>query len=378
MESSSTAFGSTSTMELQNNMDELSLNSTLCAFCSSLETSLIVPGSAQLGDSTSSQWNTWRAVPRLDPKCKLCRFLLLAIPREFRDRDIEIAQHQKALAEKDTLLNSSEVVGLRVVPLRMVTDVSLQSLHTEQADCIPVVEINLCLSETVGDSSSGHLFPLKFLNCLIPNYEQFSHLQVVKTSQVDFELIKNWHDFCLKNHASGCGKIYSDLEVPNFKAIDCDEQRIVPYTKGPYLALSYVWGPPTTETQRFYRVNDQLEVVPPTIQDAINVTKALGFHYLWVDRYCIDQSQPIEVKEQVGMMDIIYEHAQMTIVAAAGEGPSYGLPGVSTRLRSPIATCTVKGLNLRALPENPIELTRCSKWIKRGWTYQEGLLQGDE
>src|ERR1700760_1263800 len=376
METSDSALSKAGTVELQDDMDRLSLDDTLCSLCSSLgiDTCLGGSGTYQSVTDNSLYESAWKAVTRLDPKCRLCQFVALAIPRAVKEIVDSTVQSQKVATKRDTLLKSSEVIGLRVVPLRMVTDISVQSLHTEKADSIPVIELNLCVLESIGDSPSGHLFPRKFLNCLIPTRKEFRHFQGIKPSQVDFELISSLHGFCVKSHSTGCGKTNTQLAVPNFKVINCDERRIVPHTEGPYLALSYVWGRLSTHSQRVYRANDLLEVVPQTIQDAISVTKALGYRYLWVDRYCVDQSKQIEVQEQVALMDLIYEHAEMTIVAAGGEDPSYGLPGVSTRLRPPAATSVVSGLELRALPHNPVDLVRHSKWNTRGWTYQEGLL----
>jgi hypothetical protein len=73
-------------------------------------------------------------------------------------------------------------------------------------------------------------------------------------------------------------------------------------------------------------------------------------------------------------MDVVYKNAEITIVAAAGEGPDYGLPGVGNRPRVPQPTIQVKNhLLLSSLPDPCYEI-RTSKWMKRAWTYQEGLL----
>lgn len=44
-----------------------------------------------------------------------------------------------------------------------------------------------------------------------------------------------------------------------------------------YVALSYVWGPPSGDW-------------PPTILNAVEVTKRLEEKYLWVDRLCVNRS----------------------------------------------------------------------------------------
>jgi len=68
--------------------------------------------------------------------------------------------------------------------------------------------------------------------------------------------------------------------------------------------------------------------LPLTIEDAITVTKAIRFQYLWVDQYCIDQGDENEKQRQIQQMNLIYKCADLTIIAAAGDGRNYGLPGV--------------------------------------------------
>ena len=73
---------------------------------------------------------------------------------------------------------------------------------------------------------------------------------------------------------------------------------------------------------------------PRTVLDAVEVTKHLGEQYLWVDRLCIDQSNLQEKQFLISKMDAIYDGAEFTIVAAAGDA-STGLPGVMMTPRIP-------------------------------------------
>jgi hypothetical protein len=68
--------------------------------------------------------------------------------------------------------------------------------------------------------------------------------------------------------------------------------------------------------------------LPRTIEDVITVTQKLDFRYLWVDRYCINQQREKGKAHQIGKMDEIYMNAELTIIAAAGSNPNYGLPSV--------------------------------------------------
>ncbi|KAJ0333837.1 hypothetical protein COL922a_010394 [Colletotrichum nupharicola] len=138
-----------------------------------------------------------------------------------------------------------------------------------------------------------------------------------------------------------------------------------------YVALSYVWGTKAPETG-----------FPRVVQDAFVVCRNLGVGYLWVDRYCIDQSgnaqqdpeKRKETRNQLANMHIIYEAAVFAIIACAGKDANFGLPGVSTRprLRQPSVKIG-ETLYVSSLP--PLSnLLEHAKWTERGWTYQEGLL----
>lgn len=147
------------------------------------------------------------------------------------------------------------------------------------------------------------------------------------------------------------------------------------------MALSYVWGPPANQSGSASNENPNtnrlLEVVPAVIRDAIDVTRRLGFLYLWVDRYCI----PSEHRHlQIGMMDIIYSRSALIIIAAAVDGPDHGLPGVQSCPRD-ITGCDMHGIIqvggysiLRWNSISVLKALRRSTWNTRGWTYQEAVL----
>lgn len=73
-------------------------------------------------------------------------------------------------------------------------------------------------------------------------------------------------------------------------------------------------------------------------------------------------------------MDLIYANARLTIVAAAGENPDYGLPGVRGNFRKLQPSLKVGTDFMVSTLPHPSWSVRNSKWASRGWTYQEGLL----
>jgi hypothetical protein len=135
-----------------------------------------------------------------------------------------------------------------------------------------------------------------------------------------------------------------------------------------YVALSYVWGPPSKDDAEYVFPNLPAQL-PPTIEDAIKVTKRLGIQYLWIDRYCINQNDPEDKMRQILQMGAIYSSAQLTIVAAAGSGPQYGLPGVSDTRRTRMPYGEVVGsVALVVTSLQAIQDVFDSLWASRAWT----------
>jgi hypothetical protein len=213
--------------------------------------------------------------------------------------------------------------------------------------------------------------------------KQSEHSPVIRLIQpnVNPELIKGWLNYCQDNHSNACGvrdgplsseSITSPLAtLTTFKVIDCETRQIVHGSGAQYVALSYVWGAGEKGPEFSRVLPPQL---PETIEDAIVITRSLNMRFLWIDRFCINQSEPTEVREQVGHMDLIYSCAYLTIIAAAGATPNHGLPGVGKRCRQPQPHGIVRGHMLVSSLPDPRSAIQHSKWFQRGWTYQEGIL----
>lgn len=160
--------------------------------------------------------------------------------------------------------------------------------------------------------------------------------------------------------------------------MDCHTRTIVSGSRDiEYVALSYVWGSkissPAHTIQRG-TLGTVLAEVPRTIEDAILVTKLLGFRYIWVDMYCIDQEDAVDKHNQIAHMDILYSHADLTILVAAGDDCHYGIPGVGKTQRQVQKWVTLNSVNLYPFG-CPVKYEIWnSKWWTRAWTFQEALL----
>ncbi|KAF2130145.1 HET-domain-containing protein [Dothidotthia symphoricarpi CBS 119687] len=211
-------------------------------------------------------------------------------------------------------------------------------------------------------------------------FGQLVRFRPLEKNYINTDLLKEWITFCEDHHSFCSSPSTENLrwhpENSNVKVIDCTTRKIIPAPPDlRYVALSYVWGgPPTQENPIIESCEDSLDLLPEplpnTIEDAIKVTTQLGFRYLWVDKYCINQSVVRELQHQLSIMDKIYNWASLTIVAAAGDNSSFGLPGVGSRPRI-THSVNINGTTWVSGSLNFKDAVQESPWSKRGWTYQE-------
>ncbi|EIW54675.1 HET-domain-containing protein, partial [Trametes versicolor FP-101664 SS1] len=140
-------------------------------------------------------------------------------------------------------------------------------------------------------------------------------------------------DECVREH-EGCKHLSTPPPLLPTRLVDCTDPahpRLV-FTsrkRGEYLALSYVWGADQfhkamKSTVLLYVEGFDSRILPRTIHDAIFVTHALKFQYLWVDALCITQDDGIDRQHEIGHMHHIYRHATLTIFAACTASASDG------------------------------------------------------
>lgn len=99
----------------------------------------------------------------------------------------------------------------------------------------------------------------------------------------------------------------------------------------PYTALSYRWpknddkkGLCEKSTLEDFRKSIPVQALPPSVQNAIKVTRDLGYRYLWVDRLCIVQDDKCEKKVEIRKMKDIYQNAHLVISAARKDSECLG------------------------------------------------------
>jgi hypothetical protein len=194
-------------------------------------------------------------------------------------------------------------------------------------------------------------------------------IRPIDTNMIDWRQVRDWIQNCDTEHVEYCGRDETyDTIIDGFQVIDCQTRNLIAApVRCVYVALSYVWGSSSATSKPFL---PQLSQVPSTIEDAIICTQALGFQYLWVDRYCIDQNNPKTKHSLIQRMDQIYQNASITIINAAGEGPDCGLPGVTSTPRRSQSSVTFCGVTFSTVPNTKVELAR-SAWFSRGCKYAQ-------
>lgn len=215
----------------------------------------------------------------------------------------------------------------------------------------------------------------------IPSHTLQISPRSVKPNNVDYSEIKRWIASCHEQRLEPC-RLCKPSEVQNkwpLRLIDCQMRALVSARDlgppcPPYLALSYCWGrqrgPLELPKHKHGKLPDNL---PLTIEDSITATQGLGYRYLWIDRYCIDQNDDDDKRQQIHIMSDIYGCAAATIIALAGD-PTFGLPGVSTTPRVHQPHVKIGDRTLTWTMDSSAQEIWQSAWNSRAWTYQEAML----
>jgi hypothetical protein len=128
------------------------------------------------------------------------------------------------------------------------------------------------------------------------------------------------------------------------------------------------------KTSGFFKNRNTLQQIPAVVQHAIAVTVRLHERYIWIDRFCIVQDDPI-IQVQISHMNDIYGEAYLTIIVASSR------PSHEARLEAAewpmFEVSNDDQLGSDCHKSRMVELQAAlatSEWSGRGWTYQEEIL----
>ncbi|KAE8449464.1 hypothetical protein EG329_008072 [Mollisiaceae sp. DMI_Dod_QoI] len=152
------------------------------------------------------------------------------------------------------------------------------------------------------------------------------------SSEGCFDNGSRWLRKCLETHDK-CPKQISPL--PN-RVVDVGSDTRDPFLYvskreyGSWLALSHCWGlkpilRTTLDTLGPFTQSIPINELPQTFKDAIQITRKLGYQYIWIDSLCIIQDSREDWEAESKMMAMIYQNATASISADASTGDHEGI-----------------------------------------------------
>ncbi|KAJ9606012.1 hypothetical protein H2200_009861 [Cladophialophora chaetospira] len=289
-------------------------------------------------------------------------------------------------------------------PVALNTSVSVQFVPPISGEGKVLGELKIVLGDQV--------IKVKLQRGYSESFEAESYMRFgrfVHPTKIDMELVQQWIRECNGEH--DCQRTYNRDATTNAGAtsnnilqltvIDVHRRLLVkPSQDVPYVALSYVWGPPPHDYTQFGPYASDAEMsgmetsdvvlseqslalmngtLPRTLEDAVTFTKNLGLRYLWIDWLCIPQSDPKQKSLQIASMNQIYQNSHVTLVAADGTSVHDGIPGASPQSPRNIIQTAGYVDSLQPTPsfavfEDLESSISAQGWDKRAWTLQEGVL----
>jgi hypothetical protein len=304
--------------------------------------------------------------------CPLCQFL---------DATLHVRENLPVITTSLSLYVYRDEVYTNHMPLSASKAELIGEVLNMQGPVRGVVQPLFLLPLSNNEEGKGGpvLSRLQKGNSVNPHEEAFLPYHRIHKDSIDLGFLKTCIEGCRVFHTDQCAAtdeslLPSIINSSGFRLVDCEAGIITkPPKEFEYVALSYVWGSVSSASAHDTKLQSRLEDnlpsdLPNTIKDAMKITIQLGYRYLWVDKYCINQDPAYpDFKTQLGQMDLIYHGAVVTIIAAAGDDADYGIPGAGNRSRVGHSHITIDGTTWIAghwYAKGPADI---SKWSTRGW-----------
>jgi hypothetical protein len=156
-----------------------------------------------------------------------------------------------------------------------------------------------------------------------------------------FALLRQWLVECDKSHLCKPKKTFwptriifvGDSDSTELQLWETESRKAQLSGVDGYFALSHRWGFPTkTEKEQFCTTRENyrrrlegfsIDDLPKTFKDAVQVTRALGKRYLWIDALCIIQAiegaDGSDWEIEASRMEQVFGYAYCTIAASSAE-----------------------------------------------------------
>jgi hypothetical protein len=209
----------------------------------------------------------------------------------------------------------------------------------------------------------------------------------------DPALWRSWVNRCVKTHEP-CkpldSKRYTPTRLIDMRSGTAKLRLVESYNGSPeYVALSHCWGGSLPLRTTSANLDDHLDTIPwesmpATFRDAVKVTLALGYRFLWIDCLCIIQDSESDWLRECTLMLQVYSCAAVTIAASQSKSPSDGMfkPADRPSYNCTVSTCWPSTGELDSLiidlPLHPRfhgpDHVAIGPLSERGWTLQEQVL----
>ncbi|TGO56657.1 hypothetical protein BCON_0075g00380 [Botryotinia convoluta] len=154
-------------------------------------------------------------------------------------------------------------------------------------------------------------------------------------SDANFDIARGWMNTCIVEHSKSKCSSFEDKVLPS-RVIDVGLESTNPSLvltdgiRGKYIALSHCWGGQietilTTSNLQSLQKEIKMTGLPANFRDAILITRALGFQYLWIDSLCIIQDSKYDWGIESKKMGETYRNSVLTIGAAAAYKAADGM-----------------------------------------------------
>lgn len=147
------------------------------------------------------------------------------------------------------------------------------------------------------------------------------------------DLALHWMSICVSQHESCVSNLQPSkyptrlLEIMKdiIYLIDCRESEV----SGPYATLSHCWGQRPfraliDENIEEFRAGVALSDFLPTFRDAMTAVRLLNIRYIWIDCFCIIQSNGADKKRELASMGDVYASAAVNIGTVSSSSPFDG------------------------------------------------------
>jgi hypothetical protein len=150
-------------------------------------------------------------------------------------------------------------------------------------------------------------------------------------------MIKNWLEQCQGSHSTSCQQAWPSPLPTRVINVGVDQEPYLMITQGEnsrYLALSHRWGPldlqyhgsvTTKQTLEQHCDGIPMSSLPLTFRQAVEVTRALGIQYLWIDSLCILQNDKDDCEREASLMGDVFANAYATLFAERSSHSDDGL-----------------------------------------------------